>query len=118
MRKGIYLNVLLRCDGDPQPRLDAIRQAVDAAARGGTPHAHLTGEVKRIRLASAGDSAAPLVDVLVYLTGEQDAPQSFFALATAELRQLLETLPGPPLRLHAITENTSAVDELADETGE
>ena len=60
------------------------------------------------------------MNVLIYMEGEQDAPQDFQKLAIDELRKRLDaafespTERGLRISIQRVEEATGAVDELAD----
>src|SRR4051812_45369007 len=108
MRKAIYLNALINIqsassDGDLEKN---VRSAFQKAS-GKTSQVKF--DIKRVRsdkaparpglniglfvkrAMGADDAAEKNVSILVYGEGEQDAPQNFTELASAELRKLLET---------------------------
>ena len=123
MRKGIYLNVLVRADNsqDHEQSMSALKTVVNHALQNGTPIAQLTGDVKRIRMRAPHDGEAPKIETLVYLEGEQEAAQNFNELATAEVQAALQAAfvtpitPDVTAHVEAVQENPNAFDELAEE---
>ena len=142
MHKAIYLNALLNVeaasnDGDLEKN---VRNAIQTASANKKPKSQVTFDIKRVRSAEApakpgmniglfvqrivgikDSSTAKNVTLLMYGEGEQDAPKNFTELASAELRNLLESAFSAPessglkASVASIEENTNAVDELADE---
>jgi hypothetical protein len=137
MRKAIYLNALINVqsassDGDLEKNVRSAFQKASSKSK-------VKFDIKRVRSNKAparpglniglfvrramgtDDAEEKNVSILVYGEGEQDAPQNFTELASAELRKLLETAAaamessGLKASVTTIEENTNAVDELADE---
>jgi hypothetical protein len=123
VRKGIYLDIIVAVENAEQVEsLEATLKAILNQALGsGTPIAQLSGAVKRIRSPRSKAGEPPRIEALIYLEGEQDAPQNFYRLAMAEAQATLDAAlltpiaPDVTARVETIRENTNAVDELADE---
>ena len=136
MHKAIYLNALLEFAPDDPAHAVAsdadysaiMRDALLKAKPAWSEQSHLSAEVKRIRpekrdplVSNASAMGGVRLELLTYLEGEQDAPQDFAQLTAAHLQKLLEQIANPLLARHikitleSIEENTSAVDELADD---
>ena len=115
MHKAIYLTVVVKTNppGNTSEQVKEIEARI-AAAISTTSH-ELTGTLKRLRVKDGE------IKAIVYLEGEQDAPQNFSKIAILDARKSLETAFAVPLTSHSrisisdIQENTNAVDELADE---
>src|SRR5689334_21535081 len=101
MHKGIYLDVQVALDrpvaapGSPVMRggvvtpehaAAEVKQTVQEAMKNGTSTAGLTGDIKHIRPGKHPNH----VEVLLYMEGEQEAPENFMALATSEVQKTLE----------------------------
>jgi hypothetical protein len=119
MLKGIYLTVLLRFDSPDLSSADratltsGLKTMLGSRLREGTPGSALTGEIKGMKWES--DSVGQVFRSIIRLTGEQEPAQSFTALATTELKTLVEDLLQIgtfPLHIELIEENTNALEEL------
>ncbi len=123
MRKGIYLDVVMRLDNaeEAENAMPALKAIINQSLAKGTPIAQLTGEIKRIRPHANADSSEPHIEALVYMEGEQEPAHNFYTLAVAEVKAVLDaafhTPVAPDVNAHLtdIQENTNAVDELAEE---
>lgn len=109
MKKGIYLQATVGTGGED---VEAVQRAVQQALAGS--HEGLTVQVKRVT--PAGGQRA---DVILYIEGEQPAPEDFEALTTGVVRQLwhsstTERAIGPALSLQHLTEKDDYEDEQDD----
>ena|ERR1700694_2112282 len=115
MHKAIYLNIVITASQSATTS-EQIHEIQTRLTHGlqKTPR-QLSGVIKRLRV------KAGKIEALVYLEGEQDAPQNFSELAISDVKKSLETAFVVPLtnrshlQISDIQENTNAVDELADE---
>jgi hypothetical protein len=124
MLKAIYLNVALLLRGshrsDYAADVSQVQQMMGTALQGGTPSANLTGQVKRLTWSVSPNHQSAEVKTIVYMEGEQDAPQNFIVLAVSETQALLaEALRQPiadkiDVQVVLVEENRDAYDELAD----
>ena len=122
MRKGIYFDIRVRVENaqDLNSLIATFKPVIKQVFPFGTPDAQLTGEVKRIRLQEAA-KPSPRIEALLYLEAEQAAADNFYKLAMTETQALMNKLfatsgsPEITVVVEGIEENTSAVDELAEE---
>src|SRR5215467_9077288 len=109
MRKAIYLETSIELTPEGSVVSGAsdvdygsmLQDTLRASKAIWSEQSHLSVEVKRVR---AEKSSPPRLhfSMLLYLEGEQDAPQNFVSLTTEHLQKLLEQIASQLLAHHVV----------------